>query len=385
MSELDWIYNYGFLGIRLFDLPSFLICTLLIIILGFKYKVPYNFQIILFLHCLVPFVLNYVLFDPYYMPDQFKYLKGVYAIRNGDIGLIDAIIDPGNVLQASAMLAIIPLPTPVSVISIGFYNTILYLMLFFILYKKKVFTHLSVWFYLLFPSAALYSALSLRETLVFFFMVLTIVYARESKLLRSSLCLIPLYLIKFQNFFMLAPIVAIYFIFKVSKNGMSISKSVIIGVISIIGLIVSAPLAIPLINKFRVSMYVEDGGDPNDIQIISGIVDFITQGISSGLYFLSKPFIWEARGLLPIIQSFENTFVLVILFLITRQAWKKSPNRLAFWLLFMAFSMSIYGLVVFNYGTAVRYRYPFIMIYVLFICADCNIQKLFPKKLNHIR
>ena len=382
MSELEWINSYGFLGIRLFDFPNLLICMLLVVVLGYRYKVPNNYQIVLFLHCLIPFALNYVLFDPSYMPDQFRYLKGVYAIRSGDLGLIEALIDPGNVLQASAMLSLIPLTSPVSVISIGFYNTFLYIILFFVLYNKRVFTQLSIWFYLAFPSVALYSALSLRETLIFFFMVLTIVYARESKPLQSSLCLIPLYLIKFQNFFMLAPIVAMYFLFKVAKNGMSIGKSIMIGLISIMGLILSAPLAIPLINKFRISMYAEDGGNPHEIQVISGIVDFIAQGLSSGIYFLFKPFIWEANGFLPFIQSLENTVILILLFLITRQAWKKSPDRLTFWLLFMALSMSVYGLVVFNYGTAVRYRYPFVIIYVLFVCVDCNIQKLSPKANN---
>lgn len=376
MSELDWTYNYGFLGIRLFDLPSFLICNLLIIFLGYRYKAPHNYQIILFLHCLLPFVLNYVLFDPYYMPDQFSYLEGVYAIRSGNIGLIEALIDPGNVLQASAMLAAIPLPMPVSVISIGFYNTFLYIVLFFILYAKKIFTKFSIWFYLLFPSAALYSALSLRETLIFFFMVLTIVYARESKLFRSALCLVPLYLIKFQNFFMLAPIVGLYLLFKVQKNGMSLGKSLVIGLISIASLIAAAPLAIPMINKFRVAMYVEDGGDASEIALISGISDFIIQGISSGVYFLSKPFFWEARGILPLIQSIENFIILILLFLLTYKAWKLKSDRLAFWLLFLAFSMSVYGLVVFNYGTAVRYRYPFLIVYVLFVCLDCNIQNL---------
>ncbi len=46
----------------------------------------------------------------------------------------------------------------------------------------------------------------------------------------------------------------------------------------------------------------------------------------------------------------------------------------------MALAMSVYGLVVANYGTAVRYRYAFVVIYVLFVCADCNIQRLFPNK-----
>jgi len=380
MSDLSWIYSYGFLGIRLFELPSLLICLLLILLAGYIFNVPRKYQVILVLHSFLPFVLNDVLFSASYMPDQFRYWQGVNAIRSGDIGFFDALTDPGNVLQASALLALIPLPTPVSVISLGFYNTFLYIILFLILYVKKIFTKVSVWFYLLFPSAALYTALSLRETLIFFFMILTIVYARESKVFRSVICIAPLYLIKFQNFFILGPIVLLYFIFNVARKGMGVTKALIIGAIGLAGLLLSAPIAIPLVNKFRVAMFVEDGGNRDNVSLISGVGEFVTEGLTSGIYFLFKPFIWEVSGFLPLIQSFENSVLLVILFLITRQAWKEQPDKLIFWLLFMGFSMSVYGLVVFNYGTAVRYRYPFVMIYVLFVCADCNIQKLFSDK-----
>ncbi len=127
-------------------------------------------------------------------------------------------------------------------------------------------------------------------------------------------------------------------------------------------------------------MFVEDGGRAEDISLISGAGEFVVEGLTSGIYFLSKPFIWEAEGFLPLIQSFENLFVLAILFLVTRQALFKKPDKLAFWLLFLVLSMSVYGLVVFNYGTAVRYRYPLVMIYVLFVCADCEIHSLFQNK-----
>ena len=380
MSDPSWIYAYGFLGIRLFDLPSLLICLLLIVTIGYKFKVPSNYQVVLALHCLLPFMLNDVLFSTSYMGDQFRYWEGVNAIRSGELGLIEAFTSGDNVFQASAMLALLPFPSPVSPISLGFYNTFLYIVLFFVLYVKNIFTKVSIWFYLLFPSLALYTALSLRETLILFFMVLTVVYARESKIFRSILFIIPLYLIKFQNFFILAPIVLMYFIFNVAKKGMDLVKAVIISLISLAGLLLSAPIAIPRINHFRAAMFVEDGGKADEIMLISGAGEFVIEGLTSGFYFLSKPFIWEANGLLPLIQSFENLFALAILFLITRKAWIKSPDKLAFWLLFMALSMSVYGLVVFNYGTAVRYRYPFFMIYVLFVCADCEINTLSPNK-----
>ena len=380
MSDLSWIDSYGFLGIRLFELPSLLICLLLILLIGYKFSVPHKYQIILALHCFLPFVLNDVLFSASYMPDQFKYWRGVNAIRSSEIGFFDALTDPGNVLQASALLALIPFPKPVSIISLGFYNTFLYIILFFILYIKKIFTNVSIWFYLLFPSAALYTALSLRETLIFFFMIMAIVYARESKVFQSVLCIVPVYLIKFQNFYILGPMILLYFIFNVAKKGMGLTKALLISAIGLAALLISAPIAIPIVNSARVSMFVEDGGRVEDISLITGAGDFVFQGLTSGFYFLSKPLPWEASSALQFVQSVENLAVLAILFLITRQAWKLRPDKLAFWLLFMALGMSVYGLVVANYGTAVRYRYAFVVIYVLFVCADCNVQKLLPKK-----
>ena len=380
MSDLSWINSYGFLGVRLFELPSLLICLLLIIIGGYRFKVKNKYQFTLALHCMLPFVLNDVLFKVSYMPDQFKYWRGVNAIRSGDIGLVEALFNEANTLQASFFLSLLPFPSPVSPISLGFYNTFLYIILFFILYAKQVFTKVSLWFYLLFPSMALYTALSLRETLILLFMVLAVVYARESKVFKTILCTIPITLLKFQNFYIVGPVVLLYFIFSVSKRGMGPAKALTIGVIGLVSLLASAPIALPLVNKFRVAMFVEDGGDPKDIELITGAGDFVFQGLTSGFYFLSKPLPWEATSALQLIQSFENVFVLAILFLITRQAWKKSLDRLAFWLLFMAFAMSVYGLVVANYGTAVRYRYAFVVMYVLFVCADCNVQRLFLKK-----
>ena len=376
MSDLSWIDTYGFLGTRFFDLPSFFMCLLAVFILGYKFNIPSKYQVILALHCFLPFILNDVLFSASYMGDQFRYWRGVNAFRNGELGFIEAFQSGETVLTASVLLALIPFPTPASVISLGFYNTFLYIILFFVLYAKKVFTRISIWFYLLFPSAALYTALSLRETLIFFFMILTIVYARESKIFKSVICIAPLYIIKFQNFFILGPIVLLYFIFNVAKKGMGVAKAVTIGVIGLIALLLSAPIAIPLVNKFRVAMFVEDGGKAENITLITGASDFVFQGLTSALYFLSKPLPWEASGALPFVQSIENLAVLTILFLITRQAWRKFPDKLTFWLLFMALAMSVYGLVVANYGTAVRYRYPFVMIYVLFVCADCNINRL---------
>lgn len=379
MNSLNWIYTYGFFEARLFDLPNFAICLVLILILGRKLKVASGVQFVLILHCFLPFILNDVLFATNYMPDQFKYWKTVNLIRNGDF-VTASYSNADNVVTASYFLAALPFPNAIGPWSLGFYNSFLYVLLFFWLYSKKVFTPVSQNFYLFFPSFALYSALSLRETLIMFFMVVAIQLARDNRKVLMLLALVPLYFIKSQNFIILAPLIIIYSIFKISQKGMTLIRAGIISLLGMLAVLASAPIALPVINKARVNMFVEDGGRIEDIELISGIGDFILKGLTSGFEFLLKPFVWEASGFLQLVQTFENLIILAILFLITRQAWKTQPNKLAFWLLFMALAMSVYGLVVFNYGTAVRYRYAFVVIYVLFVCADCNIQKLMPKK-----
>jgi hypothetical protein len=377
VNDLNWIFGSGFLGMRFYDMPNFLICFIFVIWAGNVYKVPPVHQFILILHCLLPFFLNGVLFSYDYMPDALKYWRAFNDIRFGGLSYYDAWTG-GNVKQAAVFFTLMPLPVAVSPISLGFFNNFLYVALFFWLYRKKVFTPVSIWFYLLYPSLALYTGMGLRDTFIFIFMIVAVQWAREGKWWFSILALSLLYAIKFQNFFILALLLLMYFLFNVRRIGISKRNAVFVLVASILALVILSPIAIPEINKFRGAMYVEDGGNIEDVEFISGPIEFLQSGLVSGLYFLAKPFPWEVSNILQFIQSIENLVVLLVLFLITRMAWRTNPKKLLFWVLFMALSLTVYGLVVFNYGTAARYRYPFIVIYVLFVCAECQVRKIFP-------
>lgn len=378
MEGFDWISSYGFIGSRIFDIPNYLICVVLIIFGGRFLKVPSVVQMVLGLHCFLPFMLNDVLFSYEYMSDQYKYWERFNQIRNGDLSVIDAFAG-GNVQRAALLFAAMPFPAAVSPLSLGFFNSFLYVALFFWLYSKKIFTNFSMWFYLLYPSMALYSALALRETFILVFMVMAVQFAREQRWLPMILILMPLCFIKFQNFYILGPILLIYVLLGIHRTGISVGKGVMSAIIGFLALLVSAPLALPMVNKFRVAMFVEDGGDPNDIQLIGSSLDFVLEGMTSAVYFLIKPLPWEAASALQLVQSLENMVVFCLLLLITKLAWRHAPKKLIFWLLFMLFAMSVYGLVVANFGTAVRYRYPFVVIFVVFVCADCGIDRVLPR------
>ena len=161
---------------------------------------------------------------------------------------------------------------------------------------------------------------------------------------------------------------------------MTLGSIFIVTIVGCISIVAAAPAVLPLINMFRKAMFGEDGGDADGISEITTLSECFTEALTAAPYFLTKPFIWEAGNALQLVQSIENLVVLIFLVIITRQAWRNQPKKLIFWMLFLSVSMTIYGIVVANYGTAVRYRYPFIVAFVLFVCADCNIQKLFLTK-----
>lgn len=378
MINLDWVFSSGFLGMRYYDLPNFLICVLFVLIAGRLLRVSAICQSVLLLHCFLPFVLNGVLFSYGYMPDALKYWRSFNAIREGGIAISDAWWLSSNVDKSAVLFNIIPLPFAITPISLGFHNTLMYIALFFWLYRKQVFTPVSLWFFLLYPSLALYTGMGLRDTFIFVFMVLAVQWAREGRWWFSMFPLYLLYSIKFQNFFILGPILFIYVVFGLRQKGMSISRTVAVVAVAMATLVLVAPIALPEVNKVRAALYVEDGGDIRDVEYIDSPREFVSEGLVSGLYFLVKPFPWEASNPLQLIQAGENLLVLSFLFLVGRVAWKQSPRKLMFWLLFFTVAMSVYGVVVFNYGTSARYRYAFVVIFVIFSCADCGVKKVLP-------
>jgi len=102
--------------------------------------------------------------------------------------------------------------------------------------------------------------------------------------------------------------------------------------------------------------------------LVSGILLQRWGFLTNALYFFIKPLPYEARSVLQLVQSFEN---IIILGLITAVINRQIKNKIFFdkkilaLNLFFFLSMVLYGYVVFNFGTAARYRFPFVALYLL--------------------
>ena len=112
--------------------------------------------------------------------------------------------------------------------------------------------------------------------------------------------------------------------------------------------------------------YCWDGYVPLDF---SRIYIFIIPTI---LDFAFAPLIWESSNFFQLLQSFENIFVNLLFILLLYQLFKYNKINAIFWFASICFAFAIYGIIVFNFGTLSRYRFPFTVTFIFIISSEIN-------------
>ena len=86
------------------------------------------------------------------------------------------------------------------------------------------------------------------------------------------------------------------------------------------------------------------------------------------IYMLLKPLIWEADNPFQFIQSIENVVIFGMIIWVNHLKIfnEKIRQKILFLNCLLFVSMTINGLVVFNFGSAARYKFPFIVIYFVY-------------------
>ena len=276
----------------------------------------------------------------------------------------------------SYIFAFSPIPFINSVQSIAMINFLLYLLSFVYLRKKGVSSNSVDFFFLLYPSFLLYSSIALRETLITLFMILSLYFVLvEEKKLVGFIFSLPLTIMKIQNFLIL---MLTYIIYVFLKKG-SIQRYLIFFGAGLLVLFFGN--RIPQINFFletieyyRWNLISENFGynwdfmANYDYQPFEVGFSMIPLLVKSFFYMLFKPFPWEATNLVQMIQSVENIFIVALIVWVLKQKVLTPiiKRKLVFLNLLLIFSMTIYGLVTFNFGTASRFRFPFIVVYLVF-------------------
>lgn len=344
----------------IYDLPN-LFAILIIILVSLRVSlIPLWLSFFLCLFAFTPFFLNEVLFPASYMPDQFQYYNVSKGIRSF---ALDSFSESATVENASWMLALIPLPYIETIQSLGFFNRFLVTVVIIWLYSSKNLRGWPLLFMVFYPSLLLYSSLALRDTLVLIFMLLSVIFFIENRRLLAAIIALPLLLFKFQNFLLVIVFFIIHLYF--SRDSLIYRYRYMFLIILIASLAPFMITIIELLDIARLNMFIDDGGIRNSYVHMRTIEDFIIIALQSAPYFLMKPLPWEADSFLTFLQSFENILILIFLSFIFIRTSKLDKGIAFKWLVYLLAALGIYGLVVFNFGTAVRYKFPFIVIVIV--------------------
>ena len=349
-----------------YDIPNLLAILIVIAASLRSGLIPLWLSFFLGLFALTPFFLNDVLFPATYMPDQFAYYHRVQDIRSE--GLIAGLFNIDSdfnikLLVANWMLAIIPLPYVETIKSLGFFNRLIVTAFTIWLYSSKNLRGWPLLFVLFYPSFLLYSSLALRDTLVVVFMIVPVILFLENRRLLALIVSSPLFFIKFQNFFLILVFFVVHLYF--SRGSIFYRYRYLFLIIVIGGLTPFIMEIIKLLDFYRWALFYEDGGLLSDYVPIKTFSEFLLAALQSAPYFLLKPFPWEAGNLFQYIQSFENIVVFIALIFMFFKASSVDKRIAIKWLVYLIAAFSIYGLVVFNFGTAVRYKFPYILVVII--------------------
>ena len=328
-------------------------------------------------HLIAIFLLNDVLFESTYWVDQHRYVGIAQGTRDSLFSLqVFFGSGPSRLVLPGYIFAFSPIPFINSVQSIAMINFLLYLLSFVYLRKKGVSSNSVDFFFLLYPSFLLYSSLALRETLIVLFMILSVYFLLvEEKRFTALIFSLPLAIIKIQNFliFILAYVVYM-FLKKRSMPRYLIFFGAGLMIVLFGNRVPQINFFLEKIEYYRYNLIAENFGynwdfmANYDYQPFEVGFSMIPLALKSFFYMLLKPFPWEVTNLVQLIQSVENIFIIALIVWIVKKKifMPIIKGKLLFLNILLVLSMTIYGLVTFNFGTAARFRFPFIVIYLVF-------------------
>ena len=301
-------------------------------------------------------------------------------------------------------------------ISVGIGTTSVYLFFYLssMLWKKKDAIK-AAWLFSFFPSILLYSAITLREVYINFFLLLTLIACvalikklfkkkREIKIL-FSISELKLFIIITIGFLVLKYFHGAIFlgylsflafiVFYYTKNEfVNLKKGIIkLNLLFIFSLIITpvvlfyfSILSIPyipdfeelvnmddiLIRRFRLgtvsAVHGELGASFPKWTIPSDMTDFFPKVLVRIIYFLYSPFPWDIKRSVHLFGLVDAILIFYLTFCLWEnriQIWQNPETR--FLLLILLTFIFIYGVGSSNFGTSIRHKSKFIFIAIYLI------------------
>lgn len=321
-----------------------------------------------------PILFNYFIFDAHLFGDQSLYTldavdqKLDYDLPNNP-NLEKDLWWTSTSILTSKILSIFPLPMLMTLTSLAFANKLMLFLLF--VWVSRFLDQDRLILFFLIPSLVLYSSLSLRDNIIIVFGVAFLINLVNRKYIFALAFLIPLFVLKIQNFS--------FFLLAFFGNFIFQSHRSLIGLIlylislSLFSIVMQEQI-LDVINLYRVAFAAEDsiGGYAdytfyNDTSLLelTSLGGFIYESLIRIPNFLLMPLPWNWSSPLYPIQFLES-LLLIIIFI--RIIFKYTLYKnLYFYSLIISFvaGLMVYSVLAMNEGTFVRYRFSFFFPYLI--------------------
>lgn len=335
----------------LWDALNLIYCIFITAYVAKTFKFSDRVILILVFHVILIFFID-IIFDPHYWGDQFRYYAVAMQYRDGSY-----ISEIGTVAAAGKIMALFPVFID-SYKSIGFGNYLLYLFLYVFILTKLSSAEIVRLFkivYLTYPSMTLYSTLGLRDFIILTLMFISlycIYYYRNPIILSGMLWL--LFSIKGQNALLFFFVIILLLIESVRFK---LLKTLLYGLF-IFSIVWAYRYFQDALLLYRNAMFYED-------MRMVGVLAPDWTPLDLYRYFFA-PFFFDARNAMQILQSCENVFLIWMVYKILKIRKKITDVRGKHIIdNFFLLSGVMYSYVVFNYGTITRYKFPFIVCWIL--------------------
>tara|TARA_Y100001970_G_scaffold219769_1_gene269762 strand:+ start:48968 stop:50122 length:1155 start_codon:yes stop_codon:yes gene_type:complete len=305
-----------------------------------------------------PFFFNFILFNPEYLSDQFKYIREINNIKSNGLTDVDVSTYGGlkraRIQLSSFLLSLFPVFSYLTVTSLAFTNKLI-AMIMFVFLSKRIPANKVILFFLI-PSFILFTSVGLREVLVIFFSILSIIYLIEEKPALSFIAILLVTVTKIQNGPAYLVIWLLFFVFKAYKDNLRLLLSLAFGVI---GIIVLFEFYEPVINLYRQAYAIEDGltyEEAMTLGIGSGISLMLTT-LKEIPIFLLKPLPWQISNGFALFVFIESVFLFYLFYLFAFKDGFFLKRKNLIILIGFIIGIGIHALTVFNFGTLSRYRF----------------------------
>ena len=376
-SGLDLFINEFGISYLVAEIANFGLLALILVVFTHYKVIEKDYFLFWLIYFLSPLFFNFILFNPYYFGDQYTYFD--YFNRVKSTGLIEGLqymdttegsfnewsgIARSRSLFASYLLTFVPVFSVLTVTSLAFANKFLVLLLY--IFLRKRFEAREIIAFLVIPSFILYTSLSLREPLIMFFGVISLILILENKPISSLACLLVLGVLKIQNIPGFMVIWIFVFLLRAQISYMRFSFYSLIG----LGVIIATfGYYGDLINLYRVAFAMEDGvplGEVELLEIQSGF-GMVYTTIREMPGFLLAPLPWQVENPFQAIMSLESILLVVALCYFVLRKQMLSDRMLLIFVLGFGICMGIHALTTSNFGTLARYRFggffPFLIAF----------------------